>query len=420
MYCNLYIHIKDFKKRFFINKMSTEYEFDSNLLDRIKNLEVSNSPQKKIIIENDNILWLPIMKFGSLIKKESILSDVGNRAVGFSKRTGILELYLAPGKHILEWDGFEYPCELVQEKDRETLTINIPSEEAYYVFQNFLIHSRECVQQKSNTETNNIIVKVLTNSIWRTISSYPKRLRESLMTGDNSVNSILDDAKSFIESEKQYEDSGRPFKRNYLLLGPPGSGKSSLITIIASELNLDIYFISVTANMNEKNICSALNSMNKNSLLVIEDIDILCESANSGNQGSINALTTLTNILDGTLHVHKLITILTSTNSKSLDNVLLRHGRIDYTVLLKELTKKQVGEMVNFTYKSSDNTNLINMIWKTISNLHLSSSILANFLFNKRDLEPSEITEEDCKSLILNTRKEHVNEETSSSSNLWM
>ena len=119
--------------------MSTEYEFDSNLLDRIKNLEVSNSPQKKIIIENDNILWLPIMKFGSLIKKESILSDVGNRAVGFSKRTGILELYLAPGKHILEWDGFEYPCELVQEKDRETLTINIPSEEAYYVFQNFLI-----------------------------------------------------------------------------------------------------------------------------------------------------------------------------------------------------------------------------------------------------------------------------------------
>ena len=118
--------------------------------------------------------------------------------------------------------------------------------------------------------------------------------------------------------------------------------------------------------------------------------------------------------------MHKLITILTSTNSKSLDNVLLRHGRIDYTVLLKELTKKQVGEMVNFTYKSSDNTNLINMIWKTISNLHLSSSILANFLFNKRDLEPSEITEEDCKSLILNTRKEHVNEETSSSSNLWM
>lgn len=399
--------------------MSTEYEFDSNLLNRIKNLEVSNNPKKKIIIENDNILWLPIMKFGSLIKKENILSDIGNRAVGFSKRTGILEFYLAPGKHLLEWDGFEYACELIQEKDREKITINIPNEEAYYVFQNFLIHSRECVQQKSNTENNNIIVKVLTNSIWRTISSYPKRLRESLMTGDDSVNSILDDAKSFIESEKKYEDSGRPFKRNYLLLGPPGSGKSSLITIIASELNLDIYFISVTANMNEKNICAALNSMNKNSLLIIEDIDILCDAANSGNQGSINALTTLTNILDGTLHVHKLITILTSTNSKSLDNVLLRHGRVDYTVILKELSKKQVEEMVNFTYKSYDNTNLINMIWKTISNLHLSSSILANFLFNKRDSNPSEITEEDCKSLILNTRKEHVNEE-SSNSNLWM
>ena len=401
---------------------SINFEFDSNLLQRIKDLETLNNSESKIIIENDNLLWLPIIKYGALIKKKGIpFSDDAKRAFGFSKSTGLLELGLAPGKHILVWDNFEYPVELIQCKDREFITVNMPSVDSYYTFQNFLIHARECSQQKSSIDVNNVIVKVLVNSVWRKVSSYPKRQPESLITGDNTVHDILNDMGSFLEQEEKYEKSGRPFKRNYLLLGPPGSGKSSLITIIASVLNLDIYFISITSNMNEKNLCSALNSLNKNSILVIEDIDILCDSASSGNQGAINALVSLTNILDGTLHKHKLITILTSANSKSLDGVLLRHGRIDYTSKLSELSKKQVLEMIKFTFKSKEGKEyLADIIWDKISGYHLSSSILANFLFNFENKNPNEITDEDCNSLILNTKKEHISEDNSSTSNLWM
>jgi chaperone BCS1 len=401
---------------------SIEFELDNELIQRIKNLETLNNPETTIIIENDNPLWLPIIKYGALIKKKDTpLCDNAKRAFGYSKSTGLLELCLAPGKHILVWDGFEYPVELFQNKDREHISISMPSSDAYYTFQNFIVHARECSQQKSNTDNNNVVVKVLVNSSWRTVSSYPKRAQESLITGDDTVRNILEDMKSFLGQEEKYENSGRPFKRNYLLLGPPGSGKSSLITIIASVLNLDIYFISITSNMNEKNLCAALNVLNKNSLLVIEDIDTLCDAATSGNQGAINALVSLTNILDGTLHKHKLITILTSANSKSLDNVLLRHGRIDYTSKLSELSKKQVTEMVKYTFKSKEGCGeLANRIWNKIGNYHLSSSILANFLFNYEDKNPNDISEEDCNHLILNTKKEHISEESSSSSNLWM
>tara|TARA_Y100000389_G_scaffold197275_1_gene231546 strand:+ start:15 stop:1226 length:1212 start_codon:yes stop_codon:yes gene_type:complete len=401
---------------------SIDFAFDTDLLQRIKNLETLNNPETIIIIENDNPLWLPIIKYGALIKKKGIpFSDDTNRAIGFSKSTGLLELCLAPGKHILIWDGFEYPTEVIQCKDRESVRVKMPTIEAYYTFQKFLIHAKECSQQKSSVDNNNVVVKVLVNSVWRMVSSYPKRQPESLITGDNTVQDILSDMKNFLEQEEKYENSGRPFKRNYLLLGPPGSGKSSLITIIASVLNLDIYFISITSNMNEKNLCSALNTLNKNSILVIEDIDILCESASSGNQGAINALVSLTNILDGTLHKHKLITILTSANSKSLDTVLLRHGRIDYTSKLSELSKKQVLEMIKFTFKSKEGKeDLADKIWTKINGYHLSSSILANFLFNFENKDPSEITDEDCNTLILNTKKEHISEDISSSGNLWM
>ena len=134
-------------------------------------------------------------------------------------------------------------------------------------------------------------------------------------TGDDTVSDILTDMQNFVNNEQVYLDSGQPFKRNYLIIGPPGSGKSSLIAVAASVLNLDIHFISITPNMNEKNICGAISALTTDSLLVIEDIDILCTAAVAGNQGAAIALTSLTNILDGTLHKHKLITILTSANS---------------------------------------------------------------------------------------------------------
>ena len=401
---------------------SIDYSYDVKILEQIKKLESSYKPPSKLIIENDNNIWIPFTKYSTLLTKKSIPHcEKGDRAVSISKTDGKLELFLAPGNHIMVWDGFEYHLELVQVKERETITVNIPCEEAYYSLEKFISHARECFSQKSNNDTNNIIVKVLGNgSLWRQVSSYPKRKQDSLVTGDSTVKDILNDIKLFLSQEEMYEFSGRPFKRNYLVIGPPGSGKSSLITIIASVLNLDIYFISITSNMSEKNLCLAINALNENSLLVIEDIDILCESANSGNQGAINALASLTNILDGTLHKHKLVTVLTSANSKLLDNVLLRHGRVDYTAKLKELSKHQVLSMVKYTYNNDPDCQLLaNKIWSVISDLNLSSSILANFLFINQSKSPSEITDDDCKILSLNTRKEHI-KEGETNTNLWM
>ena len=80
---------------------SINFEFDSNLLQRIKDLETLNNSESKIIIENDNLLWLPIIKYGALIKKKGIpFSDDAKRAFGFSKSTGfsITRLRTSQGK----------------------------------------------------------------------------------------------------------------------------------------------------------------------------------------------------------------------------------------------------------------------------------------------------------------------------------
>ena len=66
-----------------------------------------------------------------------------------------------------------------------------------------------------------------------------KRSIESMSLNKEGM-ALLDDIKKFIspESEELYERLGVPYKRNYLLHDPPGTGKTSIIRSIASELGI--------------------------------------------------------------------------------------------------------------------------------------------------------------------------------------
>lgn len=76
-----------------------------------------------------------------------------------------------------------------------------------------------------------------------------KRPLESLILPDGVLDSILQDAREFIEMEEWYLDAGIPHRRGYLLHGPPGTGKSSTIYAVAGELGMEIYSISLAASL---------------------------------------------------------------------------------------------------------------------------------------------------------------------------
>lgn len=362
------------------------------------------SPMPRVIvIENDNPCWMIFVRVAVLIR------DTSEGGVDALKLQGMgrgaddcLEYRLPVGRHCLRWNGSTFYVDLRSEESKEEVVIRLADDEGCLAFEDFMRHAKEYTRRKSGAEVDKIVVKVLRGGLWRTVSTYPKRDRASLITGDDTIKELLDDMQAFVKAEADYLKFGMPFKRNYLITGPAGAGKSSLVTLAASLLDFDVCFISVTPNMTERELCAAVTALTDNSMLVLEDVDILCSTAKGGSTSAPTALAVLTNILDGTLHRHKLITVLTSTNPQELDPVLMRRGRIDFTSRLHELSETQVRLMVIHAFGDTPEASaLATRIWEPLKTVGVSSTVVAHFLFQHRAWQPADITADVCRDFLL-------------------
>lgn len=391
--------------------MSDKLVHDEEILNFMRDLEAKPLDVRELVIENDNPVWIWLMRYGSTIREKNLGTqyESADRVACLSKTDGRLEVGLASGRHRLNWRGHFFEVVVNAEESRETARIHLKDAETCAAFEEFLRYGRERSRRKNTSDADSVAVRIVQGTLWKEVSTYPKRSPESVVTGDDTVKDLLADIRKFIASEEDYINYGRSFKRNVLITGPAGSGKSSIVTVLASELDLDICFISITPSMDEKNLCFAMGNLGKNSMLVIEDVDVLCSAAAGGNSAAQNALSVLTNVLDGALHKHKLISVLTSANPDALEDVLVRHGRIDYTCRMSSLTEKQVNAMVKRVFPSKNGLDkLSSRIWDQVDRLKdITATVLAQFLFRHRDDDPDDL---DTKELTRGTRTEHISD----------
>lgn len=83
------------------------------------------------------------------------------------------------------------------------------------------------------------------------------------------IDSVLEDVQDFIDSENWYTEMGIPYKRSYLLFGPPGTGKSSFAQALAGHIGFSICFVNCSDKVNDFQFNGLLNKAPKKSIILI-------------------------------------------------------------------------------------------------------------------------------------------------------
>jgi len=105
------------------------------------------------------------------------------------------------------------------------------------LYMDILNRARHVALSKQEGKT---VVFTAAGAEWRQFG-YPRRRRplESVVLSSGLSKHLLDDVNNFVSSSEWYALRGIPYRRGYLLYGPPGCGKSSFITALAGESLVD-------------------------------------------------------------------------------------------------------------------------------------------------------------------------------------
>jgi DNA polymerase III delta prime subunit len=245
---------------------------------------------------------------------------------------------------------------------------------------------------------------------WEYLFKNPKRDVNTVFIGGKKE--ILNDLDKFLESEKDYLIFGHPYKRNYLFYGPPGNGKTSFINAIAGKYNLNIYLISFSNVITDEVFKKLISGLNKNSLLVMEDVDGLFNP----NERKNLTMSTVLNSLDGLARKNRVICVMTTNHFEVLSDIFKRPGRLDMIIEFEKANRGCFEEMAVFmnVYKlnksggdgdgssgggsssgSDDNCEEIKKMatnfYDNICYLNPSRALVQKFLFENREKKIEEI-----------------------------
>jgi len=199
---------------------------------------------------------------------------------------------------------------------------------------------------------------------WSLLFKKDARSMNTIFMPSEDRKRVLEHISWYLNNKKWYTDHGTPYRTGILLYGPPGTGKSSLVHALASIFDLSVYLLNPVELESEAALRSAMASMRKGSILLIEDADSAIVSRPVAVETkSVTATTAdrvvpepapvrkgptlsgVLNALDGIAAAEGRILVMTTNHIERLDPALIRDGRIDLRIHLGPLSKDEVLDM---------------------------------------------------------------------------
>lgn len=176
---------------------------------------------------------------------------------------------------------------------------------------------------------------------------------------DRETLDLVQEAKRWRDTENWHRERGLPWRRGYLLHGPPGTGKTALARALAEDLDLPVFVFDLATLKNDE-LLKAWNQMLAEvpCMALMEDIDAVFDGRKNVavNQGPALTFDCLLNCLDGVQRADGLMVMITTNHLDRIDPAIgqpdgigTRPGRIDRVVsmgLLDDEGRRKVAERI--------------------------------------------------------------------------
>lgn len=264
----------------------------------------------------------------------------------------------SPGRHWVRYNGY-FMC---VDRERETRSVDMSTGAPWEtltiralawrptLFQELLLEAKQAALER---EVGKTIIYQCYGHEWRPFGS-PKRIRpfSSVVLDEGVAEYILGDVRDFLSNNTWYLDRGIPYRRGYLLHGPPGCGKTSYVTALAGQLEYNICVLNLgDPGMTDDRLQHLLAVVPPRCLVLLEDIDFaVAQHAPPDPTGPYAGVTRVSfsgmlNALDGVVATEERIVFMTTNHFSRLPRALVRPGRVDLSIYVGLASRMQIHAM---------------------------------------------------------------------------